>query len=121
MKVGVTLEDEKGLLGNVAQHFGQCKYFFLANIEDNKIKDSSVVPNTVAHGGGGCVVVGELLKYKVTHIIAGSMGLNAQNKLAQAGVKIFGYSGRVNDAIDELLKGKLGGLEACREHGGECH
>jgi len=49
------------------------------------------------------------------------MGLNAQNKLAQAGVKIFGYSGRVNDAIDELLKGKLGGLEACREHGGECH
>jgi len=38
MKVGVTLEDEKGLLGNVAQHFGQCKYFFLANIEDNKIR-----------------------------------------------------------------------------------
>ena len=72
------------------------------------------------HGGGGCVAVDELLKYNITHVIAGGMGMGAQQKFAQAGVKVFGYSGKVKEAIDDFLTNKIGGLGACKEHG-TCH
>ena len=125
MRVGVVLEDENGIHGNVCTHFGQCKYFFLADVDKGKKKivSTRIVPNTVQHGGGGCVAVDEILKYKVTHVIAGGMGMGAQQKFAQAGVKIFGYSGRVKDALDDFMNNALGGLDACKDHGrgGSCH
>lgn len=120
MRVGITLEDQGGLQSNVAQHFGQCKYFFLLDIENGKIKDSKVVANTSVHGGGGCVAVDELLKHNVTHVISGGMGMGAQQKFAQAGVKVFGYSGSVKEALDDFMTNKLGGLSACKDHG-TCH
>ena len=119
MKVGVVLEDENGIYGNVCAHFGQCKFFFLADIDkDNKkITSTRIVPNTAVHGGGGCVAVDEILKYKVTHVISGGMGMGAQAKFAQAGVQVFGYSGNVQKALNDFMNNALGGLDACREHG----
>jgi predicted Fe-Mo cluster-binding NifX family protein len=121
MKLGITINDENGLSSEVSQHFGQCKYFFLADIEDSKIKNTKIVRNTSVHGGGGCVAVDEILKHKITHVIAGGMGMGAQQKFAQAGVQVFGYSGRVKEAINDFLKNALVGLDACKEHGTECH
>lgn len=125
MKVGVVLEDESGIKGNVCAHFGQCKFFFLVEIDKDKkkITGSRIVPNTAVHGGGGCVAVDEILKHKITHVIAGGMGMGAQQKFAHAGVEIFGYSGRVKDALDDFMNNALGGLDACKGHGhGEsCH
>jgi len=125
MRVGVVLEDESGVLGNVCAHFGQCKFFLLADIDKDKKKITStrIVPNTAVHGGGGCVAVDEILKYKVTHVIAGGMGMGAQQKFAQARVQVFGYSGNVQKALDDLMNNTLGGLDACKDHGhsGSCH
>ena len=125
MKVGVVLEDEKGLESNVCPHFGHSQFFLLADIdpENKKITDMRIVPNTTMHGGGGCKSVDEILKYGITHVIAGGMGMGAQMKFADAGVKIFGYDGIVKEGIAELMKNALGGIEPCKEHGheGECH
>jgi predicted Fe-Mo cluster-binding NifX family protein len=125
MRVGVVLEDELGAQGNVCAHFGQCKFFFLVDVDKDKKKiiSTRVVPNTVSHGGGGCVAVDEILKHKVTHVIAGGMGGGAQQKFAQAGVQVFGYSGNVQKALDDFMNNTLGGLDACKDHGhaGECH
>jgi len=121
MRVGIVLEDEKGVNGDVCAHFGQCKYFFLADVDQDKKKvtGTRIVPNPVAHGGGGCLAVDEILKYKVTHVIAGGMGIGAQQKFANAGVRVFGYSGSVQKALDDLLNNALGGLDPCRHHGGD--
>ena len=119
MRLGITLEDERGVDSNVSLHFGQCRYFLIADIENNQLKNTKVVPNTAQHGGGGCIAVDEILKYNVSHVIAGGMGMGAQNKFAQADVKVFGYSGKVKDAVDALIKNNLGGLDACHQHG-EC-
>ncbi|MCP4651337.1 MAG: dinitrogenase iron-molybdenum cofactor [PVC group bacterium] len=119
MRLGITLEDEKGMEGDVSLHFGQCKYFLIADIEDNKVKNWEVVANTAVHGGGGCVAVDEILKHNVTHVISGGMGMGAQNKFAQAGIKVAGYTGKVKDAIAAFLQDTIGRLNACREHG-EC-
>jgi len=125
MRVGVVLEDESGLQGDVCAHFGQCKFFLLADIDQEKKKviHTHIVPNTASHGGGGCVAVDEILKHKVTHVIAGGMGGGAQQKFAQAGVQVFGYSGNVQKALDDFMNNALGGLGACKDHGqaGECH
>ncbi|MDD5131655.1 MAG: NifB/NifX family molybdenum-iron cluster-binding protein [bacterium] len=125
MRVGIVLEDKSGMQGDVCAHFGQCKYFFLADIDKDakKITSTRIVPNTAVHGGGGCVAVDEILKYKVTHVIAGGMGMGAQQKFAQAGVQVFGYSGKVQKALNDFMNNTLGGLDACKDHGnsGGCH
>jgi len=124
MRVGVVLEDEKGLDSDVCAHFGQCRFFLIADIDaDNKkVADTKIVPNTAVHGGGGCVAVDEILKYEITHVIAGGMGMGAQQKFANAGVKVFGYSGKVKDALDNFINNALGGLDACKDHGSNsCH
>jgi len=125
MKVGVVLEDAKGLDGNVCAHFGQCVNFLIVDIDEKnkKILRTNIVPNTAQHGGGGCVAVDVILKQGVTHVVAGGMGGGAQQKFANAGVKIFGFSGRVKDALDNFMKDALGGIDACQHHGheGGCH
>lgn len=123
MKIGITLSDTTGMEGEVCAHFGQCSHFLIVETEGNKVKDSKVVANTAVHGGGGCQAVGEIMKYDVTHVIAGGMGMGAQQKFANAGVKIFSFSGKAKDAVAELLNSKLAsGIEACKEHGDHnCH
>jgi len=125
MRVGVVLEDDSGVNGNVCAHFGQCKFFFLVDIDKDKKKiiSSRIVPNNTVHGGGGCVAVDEILKHKITHVIAGGMGMGAQQKFASAGVKVFGYAGNVQKALDDFMNNTLGGLDACKDHGdgGGCH
>lgn len=125
MRVGIVLEDDSGLDGVVCAHFGQCQFFLLADIDQGQreIISTRVVPNTAVHGGGGCVAVDEILKYEVTHVIAGGMGMGAQQRFVQAGVKVFGYSGNVRQALNDLMKNVLGGLDACKDHshGGGCH
>ncbi len=125
MRVGVVLEDENGVNGEVCAHFGQCKFFLLADIDQakKKITGTRIVPNTAVHGGGGCLAVDEILKHKITHVIAGGMGMGAQQKFAQAGVEVFGYSGNVQKALNDFMNNTLGGLEACKDHdhGGSCH
>lgn len=121
MRVGVVLEDNKGLESNVSMHFGQCRFFLIADLDGGKKKivSSRVVPNPASHGGGGCVAVDEILKHKITHVISGGMGMGAQEKFAQAGVEVFGCSGNVEKAINDLMDNALSGLDSCKEHGHE--
>jgi len=116
MKLGITIDENNGLNSQVSAHFGQCKYFLIADIENGEIKTSKVVGNSAQHGGGGCIAVDEMLSHKITHVIAGGMGMGAQQKFANAGVPIFGYSGKVEDAIKAFLADNLTGINACTEH-----
>jgi len=51
-----------------------------------------------------CKVADEILKYRVTHLIADNMGVAAQKRLVQTNIQVFRYSGNVKDAIDNFLK-----------------
>lgn len=117
MKIGVTLNDGQGLDSEVCAHFGQCSHFLIVETDGEKVTGSRVVENTAVHGGGGCTAVTEILQYGITHVIAGGMGMGAQNKFAAANVPIFGYCGKAGDAVKELLASKLGGIDPCKDHG----
>lgn len=118
MRIAVTTDGE-----HVSAHFGQCPQFTIFEVENKKVINKKIVPNSASHGGGGCIAVDEILKHNITHVIAGGMGMGAQQKFANAGVEIFGASGKVEDAIKDFLANKVGSLEACRDHGdhGDCH
>jgi len=117
MKIGITINEDKGLQSEVCAHFGQCAYFLLVDIENGEIKTTKAEPNNAVHGGGGCVAVDEILSHQITHVIAGGMGMGAQQKFAGAGVPIFSYSGTAESAIKDLLANQLTvGIDACTDH-----
>lgn len=116
MRIGITIDGNGVMEENVSLHFGQCKYFLIVDVENGIIKGSNVVVNSAQHGGGGCLAVDEILKNNVTHVIAGGMGAGAQQKFAQRGVKIFGFTGKAKDGVEKLIKDSLGGIEACKDH-----
>ncbi|MEF3280409.1 MAG: NifB/NifX family molybdenum-iron cluster-binding protein [Elusimicrobiota bacterium] len=118
MIIGITIDEDKGLKSRVSSHFGQCGYFLIVEVNGKEISNFKVVTNSAQHGGGGCLAVDEILKHKVTHLIAGGMGANAKMKLTDAGVKVFSYSGIAIDAVKELLEKGLDGIQPCKEHGG---
>ena len=104
MKVGISLEDENGLYSNVCEYFGKCSHFFILDIDKKKIVGSRIVPNHVRYNDKECKVADEVLKYRITHLIADNMGVDAQKRFAQANVQVFKYSGKVKDAIDNFLR-----------------
>jgi predicted Fe-Mo cluster-binding NifX family protein len=104
MKVGISLEDENGLYSNVCKYFQESSHLFILGIDKNKIVSSRIVPNHVQHNGKECKLVDEIVKYRITHLIAGSMGVAVQKRFAQASVQVFRYSGNVKDALDNFLK-----------------
>lgn len=121
VKIGITLNDDQGLDGEVCVHFGHCRFFGLVDIEGENVKNVTIVPNTAQHGGGGCQAVDAILSYKITHVIAGGMGGGAQTKFSAAGVPVFGYAGKAKDAVQKFLKQELGGLSSCAGHEDGCH
>jgi len=104
MKIGISLEDENGLYSNVCKCFQESSHFFILDIDKNKIVSSRIVPNHVRHNGKECIVADEVLKYRITHLIADNMGVAVQKRFAQSNVQVFRYSGNVKDAIDNFLK-----------------
>lgn len=115
MRIGITLDENKGLDSNVSMHFGQCAYFMLVEVENNKIKSHKIIENALAHGGGGCPAVGEMLKHKINYIISGGMGAGAKMKFEAAGVEVFGFNGKAKDAVENLLKNNLKELGECKD------
>jgi predicted Fe-Mo cluster-binding NifX family protein len=104
MKVGISLEDENGLYSNVCKHFQESSHFFILDIDKNKIISSRIVPNYAQHNSKENKVADEILKYRITHLIAGNLGETAQKRFAQSRVQVFRYSGNVKDTIDNFLK-----------------
>lgn len=118
MKLGVVMDDDKGLEGYISDHFGQCKFFLVVDVDNQrKIRETKVVSNPVAH----CGAVDEMLKLNVTHVIAGGMGMGPQMKFMNAGVEVFGFAGKAKDAINEFLGSGLKDLPSCQGHSHEGH
>ena len=117
MKIAITLENNNGLDSLLSMHFGQCSYFYIADIENNQVKNAKVIQNQGQHGRG-CAAVYELVDQNVTHLIAGGMGQGALQKCAEAGMKVFSGSGTVKEALDAFIKGNLEDVDACLSHAG---
>ncbi|KKM09528.1 dinitrogenase iron-molybdenum cofactor [Clostridiales bacterium PH28_bin88] len=115
MKVAVATEGQY-----VAQHFGHCQEYTIAEIGDGKVLNMDVIPNPGHQPGFLPVYLGDL---GISCIIAGGMGARAQELFeARNIVPITGVTGSVREALDAYAAGTLCGGESLCDHGeGEHH
>ena len=94
----------------VSAHFGRCPQFTLVDIENGKVIQRKVIDNPGHHPG----FLPQFLKEQgASCIVAGGMGVRAQELFIQAGIDwIVGIEGKIEDVIYKLLDGKLKGGES---------
>jgi predicted Fe-Mo cluster-binding NifX family protein len=94
----------------VSVHFGRCPQFTLVDIDKNKVTKREIIDNPGHHPG----FLPQFLSEKgAACIIAGGMGMRAQELFSQAGIdSILGVEGSIDSVIEQLIAGKLKGGES---------
>jgi predicted Fe-Mo cluster-binding NifX family protein len=100
--------------GKLCTHFGHCQQFCLVDVVDDKIVSSQMLTPPPHEPG---VLPRWLAEQKVTHILAGGMGVRAQDLFAQNQIEVVtGVQGSPTpeDAVKAFLAGQLQtGANAC--------
>lgn len=100
MKIAVTYEN-----GQVFGHFGHCRQFLVAEVENGQVIRSEVVP---VLGSGHSALAGFLHSLGAEKLICGGIGAGARTALAQAGIELYpGVSGDALVAVQQLAAGSL--------------
>lgn len=101
--------------GKLCTHFGHCQQFCFVEVNDNKQIVSKQMLTPPPHEPG--VLPKWLAEHNVNLILAGGMGVRAQELLAQSGVKVqTGVQGDLTpeEAVTAYLSGTLQtGANAC--------
>lgn len=116
MRVAVTYE-----AGSVFQHFGRTEQFKIYDVVDGEIKSSTVIGTD---GKGHGMLADVLAKENVDALICGGIGEGAKNRLAAAGIQLYGgVSGDVDEAVTALIMGNLpyNPHIECAHHGEQEH
>ncbi|MDD5259014.1 MAG: NifB/NifX family molybdenum-iron cluster-binding protein [bacterium] len=113
MKIAISTDGEF-----VSAHFGRCPSFTLIDIEDGKVTKKTTVANP-GHQPGA--IPQFLHQQGVNCIVAGGMGMRAVSFFEEYGIKtIVGVSGKIDEVIEQLIKGVLkGGESLCKPGGGK--
>jgi len=97
-KIAVATDGEQ-----VAQHFGRCPSYTIAQVEDGRVVSQEIISNP-GHEPG--FLPGYLAERGVGVIIAGGMGPRAEGLFAQRGIEaVVGAYG----PVDKVLQAYLGG------------
>ena len=101
--------------GMVSAHFGRCPEFTIVEIKDNKVVKKEVIVNP-GHSTG---LIPKFLHDKgVNCIVAGGMGWRAIEFFKEFKIEaIVGVSGKVDDVIEQFIKGELKGGESTCDPG----
>lgn len=102
----------------VDDHFGHCEAYTVISIDQNRIKDSEILPSPQ---GCGCKSnIASVLKDKgVSVLLAGNMGQGALNVLNNHGIEVVrGCTGNINELVDSFISGQIkdSGF-GCNSHG----
>ncbi|MGQ9744177.1 MAG: NifB/NifX family molybdenum-iron cluster-binding protein [Candidatus Bathycorpusculaceae bacterium] len=117
MKIAFATEDDKGIDGVLAGHFGRCPYYTFVEVEGDQIKNVETKENPYFNAHAPGVVPEFIAKQGAKVIVAGGMGPRAIDWFERLGVEpITGVYGKVRDLLNDYLNGKLSGAEPCDEH-----
>lgn len=116
MKVAISTDK-----GYVSAHFGRCQSYTIIEIKEGQVLSREEITNP-GHQPG--FLPGYLSEKGVNCIIAGGMGLRAQDLFAQRNIEtIIGVQGAVDEIIEKFMKQELeAGDDLCgHKHGPEAH
>jgi predicted Fe-Mo cluster-binding NifX family protein len=120
--IAVAAEDETGLDGQVAGHFGRCRAYVVVEAVGDRIRDSRVVPNPHVERHQPGQVPRFIQRLGVDAILAGGMGPRAVNMFSQFGIDVAtGLTGRVREVVGGYLRGEVSGTVPCgHDHPRRC-
>jgi len=108
--------------GMIDDHFGHCAYYTVVAVNDNKVITTERLDSPE---GCGCKsnIAAVMQEMGITMMLAGNMGMGAYNKLSAHNIEVIrGCHGRVEDVVNDYLKGKLkDSLESCDHHDCDHH
>jgi predicted Fe-Mo cluster-binding NifX family protein len=114
--IAVAAEDENGLDGQVAGHFGRCPAYVVVTAVGQEIESARVVknPHFETHEPGQ--VPRFIQGLGAEAILAGGMGHRAVGLFSEMGIDVAtGLIGTVRDVVGGYLRGELGGTVPCNQ------
>jgi predicted Fe-Mo cluster-binding NifX family protein len=120
--IAVAADDEAGLDGQVAGHFGRCPAYVVVETEGAEIRGGRVVPNPHAQAHQPGQMPRFIQGLGVHAILAGGMGPRAIDMFSRFGIDVAtGVAGTVRDAVDSYIRGEISGTVPCRhDHPDSC-
>lgn len=114
-KIVLTANDDRGLAGEMALHFGRCSHFVLTHIDaDNRVTATEVHPNPYAEDHEPGQIPRYIDSLGANVIIAGGMGGKAIEWFRQFGIEVVtGKRSSVAETLEGYLAGTLTGTKAC--------
>jgi predicted Fe-Mo cluster-binding NifX family protein len=121
-KIALASEDNSGLDGRLAAHFGRCPYYVVANVNDVSVGEVEVVKNPHFENHQMGIMPEFISSLNADVIIAGGMGPRAINLFEEMGIEVVtGFVGKVEDILKAYIEGKIEGTEPCgHDHGDGC-
>lgn len=108
MKIAVS-STNKDLNGNVAETFGRCPYFVIAEIEKEKTENTEVVENndTDQVSGAGISAARLIAEKNVDALIVKNIGPRAADVLKQFKIDVYKGEGAIKEVLQAFIDKKL--------------
>lgn len=121
-QIAVACEDDRGLEGQVSQHFGRCPYFTVVEVEGDTVKGYRVVANEHFGNHRPGVMPGYIKSLGADVILAGGMGPRAVAMFNNLGLDVVtGAGGTVRQVVEVYVSGQLKGIVPCNhDHPESC-
>jgi predicted Fe-Mo cluster-binding NifX family protein len=117
MRIAVAAQDDRGLDGIVAHHFGRCPYYALVDVEGHTIIDINVLANPYFNKHQRGTIPYYIQKQGAEVMVAGGMGRRAIELFNQMNIEAYsGAAGTIRRAIELVVGGRLSEATPCREH-----
>ena len=116
-KIAFSTEDDRGLEAMMSGHFGRCPYYTLVEVEGEEVREVSTAANPFFREHGQVGQVPAFIRDQGAEVmIAGGMGPRAVEFFRQFGIEpVTGASGRVKEALEDYLAGRLEGVKPCSD------
>lgn len=103
MKIAVTAKGGS-LNAQMDERFGRCEYFVIVDSETMRF-NAVFNPSAAASGGAGPSAAREIVKHGAEVLITGNVGVNAQQALDAAGIKVVTMTGgTVKEVVEKYLQ-----------------
>ena len=89
----------------VASGFGCCPFVTIATVEDGRIRETLLIPNT---GASHAFWADLFFRNSIKFVVAGSMGPNARALMLGRGIQpVLGATGSADDVVKQVASGTL--------------
>lgn len=114
-KIVLTANDDRGLEGEMAMHFGHCAYFVVAQVNgENQVELAEVQVNPYAQGHQPGQIPQYIKSLGADVVIAGGMGAKAIEWFQQLGIEVStGTRQGVGATLDAYIAGAVTGATEC--------